>query len=236
MPTKTLFTCIFGKDIDDLKPLRITTASWRYVCITDQNLGPVEGWEIIKVPTMDCGPIKTARYYKINYSEIIDSEISLFVDGTFAVNVELDRWEMRKWVAPFTVIKHPVDDCVFVEAASCVRIGRGIPMEIMQQATDYLRDGMPQNFGLISSGILMRERNQKVIDFCKRWWEQVEKYSSRDQISFSYVKWKEKADWIYTTVWDYRTQREFFHIPHLYKQHKRQERLFELELIKPIIR
>lgn len=206
------------------------------MCLTDQDLEPVEGWEIIKVPTLPCGPIKSARYYKINFAEYIKSDISLFVDGTFAVNVNLDRWEMRKWIAPMTVIKHPVDDCAYVDAVSCLKMGKGDPLEIMQQASDYFRDGMPKSYGLISSGILMRERKPQVIEFCKKWWEQVEKYSSRDQLAFSYTRWKNQADWIHTIVWDYRIQHEFFHIPHLYKPNRRQERLYELEVLKPIER
>ena len=62
----------------------------------------------------------------------------------------------------------------------------------------------------------MRKKTPEVIKACELWWEQVEKYSERDQIGFGFVNWK-MPDVHKSITWDYTTQKEFIHCPHLHK-------------------
>jgi hypothetical protein len=230
--SKVIYTAIIG-EYDDLKQPRFLTQGWRYICFTDQDLKlPRDNkWEIVKVPQMECGQSKTARYHKINFHRVLaqfNPELSIWIDATFAINTNLDRW-IRRHKAPFSVIKHPFDDCIYTEAANCIKISRGDPMDIMAQVTDYRREGMPERAGLISSGILVRNHTDEVAAFCEQWWSEVLKYSSRDQISFSYLRWKTQMN-PHVYQWDYTTQKEFFHVPHLHKKW-REGRLEQLESI-----
>jgi hypothetical protein len=212
----TIYTAIFGK-YDDLKePAHFSMVhGWRCVCFTDQALES-DTWEIIKVPVMDCGPAKTARYYKINFHKFIESDFSIWIDGSFTINTPLDRW-IRNHRDPFTTIKHPFDNCAYTDAQSCLSIGRGEPDKINEQIAFYEREGLPRGAGLISSGILMRNKNPEVTDFCEKWWQQVERFSNRDQISFTYTYWKNPIT-MHQMTWDYTTQKEFIHVPHLKKR------------------
>jgi len=207
---KTIYTAIFS-DYDDLKEPMFVTPGWKYVCFTDQDLKS-DVWEVRKVPVMPCGSVKTARHYKINFHKHIEAEFSMWIDATFVINTNLNRW-WRQFREPFTTIDHPFDDCIYKEAVSCLEIQRGEPDLIRKQITDYHADGLPENFGLISSGILMRQRAPEVIEFCEQWWRQVEKYSSRDQIAFTYTYWNNPIV-RHSFKWNYTQQREFIHIPH----------------------
>jgi hypothetical protein len=116
-----------------------------------------------------------------------------------------------------TVIQHPFDNCVYTDIRSCLGGKRGNFWELVKQANDYKTEGLPENNGLISSGILMRRNTKAVREFCELWWSQVEKYSERDQIAFGYASWKLPGVFN-TTQWNYTTQNEFIHCPHIHKQ------------------
>lgn len=213
----TIYTAIFGK-YDDLKePANFKMVSgWRCVCFTDQDLHS-NTWEIVKVPVMPCGPAKTARYYKINFHKFIDSEFSIWIDATFIINTDVSRWFNNHFRPPFTTVDHPYDDCVYKDATACLEIGRGEPDKIKEQIVHYHSQGLPENFGLISSGILMRQRTPEVMEFCEQWWEQIEKFSSRDQIAFTFAYWNNPID-RHSIKWNYQKQKEFWHVPHLHKK------------------
>lgn len=210
---RTCYTAIFG-NYDDLKQPFIVSQHWRYVCYTDQDLPKNNVWEIRKVPVMDCGPAKTARWYKINFHEHIEEEESLWVDATFFININLNRW-WRRFSPPMTVVQHPFDNCIYTDVQSCLKGGKGNMWDLMRQALYYKEAGIPENNGLISSGILMRRKTPEVVELCKSWWRQVEQFSERDQIAFGYAGWKHPV--FNKTQWNYTTQKEFIHCPHIHK-------------------
>lgn len=210
---KTIYTAIFG-NYDDLKEPFIVTPGWKYICFTDQDLKS-DVWEIRKVPVMDCGPTKTARFYKIMFHKHIESNFSIWVDATFIINVNLDKW-WRRFIPPFTTIKHPFDDCIFSEAQSCKRMNKGNPEAIQDQILYYGKLGIKKHNGLVASGILMRERCPSVIKFCRLWWEDVNNFSSRDQIAFGKANHLLPKSHV-SIEWDYTKEEDFIHIPHLGK-------------------
>jgi hypothetical protein len=60
---------------------------------------------------------------------------------------------------------------------------------VKSQINFYQSVGMPPYFGLYEMGCYIRKVNQITIDFGLAWFEQVCKFSSRDQISFPFVLW-----------------------------------------------
>lgn len=208
---KVCYTAIFG-DYDDLKrPFVTKQPGWKFVCFTDQNIES-DYWEIKKVPLIGETPSKTARWYKINAHKCLDSEHSLWLDATFCINTNLNRW-WKRFIPPFTTIDHPFDDCIYKDANSCLQLGKGEPEKIKEQINFYYQDGLPEHFGLISSGVLMREHTKEVNAFCEQWWHQVARFSSRDQIAFTYAYWNNPII-RHSIKWNYTTQKEFIHIPH----------------------
>lgn len=214
---KTVYTAIFGK-YDDLKEPLIKNHRWKYVCFTDQNLVS-DTWEIRKVPVMDCGPAKTARYYKIMFHKHVETEFSMWIDATFIINVDLTKW-WKRFEAPFTVINHPFDKCIYKDADSCLKLGRGDKNKILRQVDYYHAVGIPKNNSLISSGILMRQNETSVKEFCTTWWKQVQNWSERDQIAYGFANHQHPTVISKRIDWNYQAQKEFIHIPHLGKPHR----------------
>ena len=213
---KTVYTAIFGK-YDELKEPAILTNGWKHICFTDQDFKS-DVWEIRKVPVMDLGPEKTARYYKIMFHRHIETEFSLWIDGTFIINTNLDHW-WERFRPEFTAIKHHFDDCIYKDAQSCLESGRGKPYLINRQIAFYKAVGIQKNEGLIASGILMRQKSEAVKKFCTDWWEQVRRFSRRDQIAWGYANHIHPGV-VNMTEWNYQQQREFWHVPHIHKKHR----------------
>jgi hypothetical protein len=235
---KTCYTCIVN-NYDDLKePINKPPHNhngWQFICYTDnpnikiinayENEIPKDQsiWQIKPIEKWQETIQKTARWYKINYHEVTDTEESLWIDATFFINTDLNRWWRRCYDNQFTVISHPFDDCAYKDIQSCISAGKGDMFKLMEQALDYRNEGLPVGAGLISSGILMRKKHPKVVDFCKRWWAEVEKYTERDQPCFTYTAWKEDPQ-ISVIQWDYTQRDEFIHVPHVHKVKQRENR------------
>jgi hypothetical protein len=213
---KTIYTAIFG-DYDDLKePLHKShTEGWDMVCFTDQDLQS-DHWKVIRVSSDLYGPVKTARYYKIMFHKHIESQLSMWIDGTFFINTNLDKWWNSRFIHPFTTIRHPFDDCIYQDIVSCINGKKDDVDVINDQRLHYQRAGIPVNNGLIASGILMRENTKPVRRICETWWDHVRSKSCRDQIAFGYAQWVH-PDVHRSIDWNYTTQNEFIHLPHKHK-------------------
>ncbi len=225
----TVYTAIIG-NYDELKEPFVITPGWNYVCFTDQDLQS-NTWEIRKVDILPFGRAKTARHIKILPHLYLADPETLWIDGTFFINCDLNEW-WRHFRNPFTTVKHPFDRCIYTDIWSCLASGKGDPHVLRQQRKAYQEAGIPTENGLISSGILMRKDCDSVRRFCELWWSQVEKYTERDQIAFGYANHL-LPNSHYGMSWNYTSQhpnREFIHHPHKHKRWSSQ--LYEERLKK----
>ncbi len=66
------------------------------------------------------------------------------------------------------------------------------PVDVYNQMSAYMREGMPCEYGLPEMGIIAREHNNPIcIKIMEEWWDEfIRTKSQRDQLSFMYVIWK----------------------------------------------
>ena len=82
---------------------------------------------------------------------------------------------------------------VYTEAMKCIAKRKANPKLVKRQMDFYRKEGLPENTGILSSGIIIRKHNRfNVEKHCELWWEQIKKWTHRDQLSFNYVLWKYK--------------------------------------------
>lgn len=211
----TIYTAIFSP-YDILKEPRVVTPGWKYICFTDQDVTS-KVWEIRKAKVLPEGPQRTARKYKILFHRYIDDQYSIYVDGSFLINCDLNEW-WKQFQPPMTCIKHPIRNCVYAEARAVVRNKRNGIEKIPEQMDDYAMLEIPKNNGVIQSGILMRENTPDTIALCERWWWHLQEYSARDQLSFAAASY---AMPIHNVIsWDYRIGKEFIFLGHEKKNYE----------------
>lgn len=206
----TIYTAIFGP-YDTLKDPLVITPGWNYVCYTDQDFKS-DVWQIKKTPKLLDDPRMLARWFKIRFNLFIRDEESIWIDGSFIINCDLNKWWKDNFNGIMTCIKHPIRNCIYDEANACIKFGRGNNVDIVNQVAAYA-PLVPKNNGVIQSGILMRKKTPLTSLICRGWWDQIEKYSDRDQISFGKIAALYPGAINYIS-WDYRTGKEFIFKPH----------------------
>ncbi|MCK5017019.1 MAG: DUF616 domain-containing protein [Candidatus Peribacteraceae bacterium] len=180
-----LFRNIFPKPNDRVK----------YVYFTDEDEAPVNGWKVIKVDrSVIDNPRKLARYYKINSHKVLPPhDISLWLDARYIIDTDA----VYKFIVKFkkndiSCFSYPYDkrDCLYKEAIICATNGMSNLKLIYNQVARYRDEGFPKHYGLFATGIMIRQNTNKVAKFNEIWWNEIENYSHRDQISQCYASWK----------------------------------------------
>lgn len=246
-----VYTAIIG-DYDDLKEPNIISKDYDYVCFTDMplqsktfDIKKVERPSILThVYSFQKFPVinkiinfliqpknvatRCARKYKVlSHKYFPNHEYSLWVDGNFLINVDID-FLIKEYLsdADIALFEHPHRNCIYKEAAVCINRKKDKSKVIKRQIEQYKKDGYPENNGLIASPIILRRHTPEIINFNEAWWEEIEKYSKRDQLSFNYVAYKNNLK--YSIIeGNYFNNQYFIHSGH---KKKKQKHLSTLEV------
>lgn len=195
------YTAIFGNHSGLIRQPRFENVE--YICFTDSNL-TANGWEIKKVPSMPNDPSRSNRYYKINpHLHLQDYQISIYMDSNvLMVNnpkmlIENLMNDVNMLAFDHQFLKDDQRNCIYKEHQHIVSLGARTgrykdKLETMGlQMNKYKSEGFPEEYGLIHGAILIRRHHcDYVIKTMETWWEQVNKFSRRDQLSFNYAAWK----------------------------------------------
>jgi hypothetical protein len=135
---------------------------------------------------------RNAKPYKIaphlfvpNYDFYIWHDVSHeLVTDPFKV---VDKYLVDKDIALF---KHTQRNCLYEEAKILKELGYDTNENIDRQISYYREQGMPENFGLYELPVSIRKNTPKIQTMNLAWWEQICRYSSRDQISLPYLLFK----------------------------------------------
>lgn len=202
---RIIYTALFSR-YEELKEPTVITPGWRYICLTDQPLQS-DVWEIHHFANVD-NPVKLAREKKI----LGGFGSHIWIDASFKINCDLNEFWDKHFISPFTVVQHPLRNCVYSEFTACIDNKRADYRSLVEQRELFLKNKVPVNNGLIQSGILLRENTPAVKEFCNLWWDQI-KLSTRDQIGFAYAEWKLGIKWP-RIVMDYRNNENFIFKTH----------------------
>lgn len=192
---KVIYTCISG-DYDTLKDISNYDNSWDYICFSNTiKPGKYKNWEIREIPKIlnFLDQTKRARAVKIlPHLFLPEYDISIWVDGNIEILNSPQKF-IQKYINQqdiFAVSMHPDRTCIYQERDACIRFKKDDEKLLIKQAEIYKNEGYPENWGMIQSNIIYRKNVKDVQILCNMWWEQVLKYSKRDQMSFNYVLWK----------------------------------------------
>lgn len=226
-----IYTAIFdGYDI--LQEPTFLPEGWDFVCFTDQKIKS-KNWQIRVVEPTEEDPTRNARKYKILPHRFLGSYgTSIWVDGNLQMrgnvnklaNTYLQENNMAvfdhayarhadKKKTPNAV--HSVKDQLdhLLDMADRGR-AKDDPALMKQQHELYKKEGFPDDGGLLLSMALLRRHNEPdVIETMERWWEEIKRWSKRDQLSFNYAAWKTNFSFIYIQE-NARENTYFSYTPH----------------------
>ncbi len=152
-------------------------------------------YDVRRIRVDQTASVMRQRFTKIIIpDEIFDNyEYSAYVDCKRPIGIDFERYTELLNIEPrsdFLTRKHPKRDCVYSEAIKCIEKKKGNKHDIENQVNFYKGEGYPEHNGLYFTNWLFRRHTQRLKWFSALWWNQLVKYSHRDQISLPYVAWK----------------------------------------------
>ena len=191
-----IYTCIAG-NYDELRQHAYINFDYDYICFTDnEKLLKFEEFGIWKIRPLEYTKLDNARnnrWHKThphiilpnyNKSIYVDANINIISDYLFSV---LEMENKHKIKIPV----HPDKNCIYREIKTVLKFKRDTK-EAVEKVNKLLKnENFPKNYGLNENCVIYREHNdEKVIKIMNSWWEMIEHYSRRDQLSLSYILWK----------------------------------------------
>lgn len=191
-----VYTSIFGNYDPLIEPLFVSDKC-EYWAITDQNIPENSIWKKYNTKRLS-GFDGMDGYHKSKFCKMFpnilfpDNDYSIWVDGNVQIIADLyplvDRLENDKFIAAF---QNPFHDCIYTEMNYNICENNVDIDALTKQVEEYKREGLPKHFGMRELTIIVREHSRlECINLMKLWWDQVNKYTMRDQISFPYIIWK----------------------------------------------
>lgn len=211
---KAVYTAIIGP-YEELKPV-VPSAGWDYYCFTDQPLTS-DVWKIIPIEA-DIPAQRMARKIKLlPHVYLPDYQFSFWIDASFQIKCNINDFWNKHFKSPLTAPAHPLRNDVYAEIRNCIVHKRGDEAELTAQRDAYKKRGVKEfACNIITSGVLMRENNELCRAFCDRWWNELSRHSTRDQVAFAGIS----RGFPFTTFrWDYTNNREFIYKRHFHLRH-----------------
>lgn len=190
-----VYICITG-DYDDVREPKYVSDRCDYFLLSDKKLEKpsIYQWLDIKefIPDELNDPIAQNRYCKINTHKIFPQyRYSVYVDGNITITGNITENIDRLKDARIGVLAENYTDNVNVYALRCGAMRADLPEKLINQLESYWLQGMPENSGSFACGVLVREHNNPIcIKLMEDWWREYCIHTKRDQISFTYILWK----------------------------------------------
>ncbi|KAI4388408.1 hypothetical protein MLD38_000736 [Melastoma candidum] len=211
-------TCAFGGGDDLYQPIGMTEASVRKVCYvafwdeitlaaqaleghTPGEDGFVGKWRVVVIKNLPFtdqrlnGKIPKMLAHRLfphaKYSIWVDSKSQFRRDPLGVLEALL--WRSNSVLA---ISEHGARSSVYDEAKAVVKKNKATPEEVEVQLTQYKKDGLPvdKRFhgkkALAEASVIVREHTPATNLFMCLWFNEVVRFTSRDQLSFPYVLWR----------------------------------------------
>ncbi|XP_054817286.1 probable hexosyltransferase MUCI70 [Prosopis cineraria] len=214
-------TCAFGGGDDLYQPIGMSEASLKKVCylafwdeitVRAQELvghrigesGFIGKWRVVVVRDL---PFSDQRLNgkipkMLSHRLFPQAEYSIWVDSKSQFRRDpLGVLEALLWRSNFVlaISEHGARGSVYDEAKAVVKKNKATPKEVEVQINQYRKDGLPQDKrfngkkALSEASIIVRKHTPLTNLLMCLWFNEVVRFTSRDQLSFPYVLWRLKA-------------------------------------------
>lgn len=161
-----------------------------FIAFTNESFTS-ETWKHKQIHNEFSDSNRNAKIHKIlSHKFFPDKEYSLWIDGSVTIEFDIGMERLIELYLSDTDIalfKHSNRNCIYQEASVCIQQRLDDINVIKRQIEKYTQEGFPANLGLCECPILLRRHTPKIIEFNEAWWDEIQRGSKRDQLSFNYV-------------------------------------------------
>jgi hypothetical protein len=189
-----VFSAIFG-GYDDVKEPLYENIGVDFILFTDNRRIKSKRWQIVYVnsKSIDKDPQRAARYVKVNPQLFLPENhtMSIWVDANYRIMAR-NITDIIRGNTQYDMItyRHPKRNGAYDEIKACLELQLDEPSRLLEQKRYYEADYFPKSYGLFHTAVMIRKNNQKINDMNRLWWEQIDRFSKRDQISLPFVIWR----------------------------------------------
>lgn len=188
-PQIVLYSCIVNKR--DLPKVIEYKDDIHYVLFTDDPHIKADGWEIKPIVEKFKDPVRTSRFHKHN-------PFLLFPKCEYTIWLDATHWPYNSLFpllkGEISMMKHFSRTTVAQEVKACIEAKMDDSEVMKNQYQNYVNNGFNDDKGLYSTTCIVRKNTENVIEFSKLWWNEICKWSRRDQLSLPYCLWKSKIE------------------------------------------
>lgn len=167
-----------------------------YIAFVDKKQDGVNVWEqrdVLKFSAIDnLYNRRNAKPYKILSAIMFPQyEYIIWEDGNHQLKKDPDLI-IEEYGADidFLLFKHPDRKCLYQEMNAVVQWQLDYPNNVENQFRLYKSLNMPEQYGLFEMSTFIVKTSDAVKELQLMWWEQICRFSSRDQISLPFCLWK----------------------------------------------
>ncbi len=209
--------------LDDYDPLRKPLhprlkEEADFYCFTNSSITS-DFFTIVPIEKKFDNASLTNRYYKIlSHPLLKDYKYTIYLDGSLQIITSTLQSLIDKVLGnhDIALFKHRFRDCIYEEAKAVIYHRRADHETVYNHVKRYSQEGYPENLGLIEGGVIIRNNQSgQLKEFMQTWWQEICHHVPRDQLSFSYVKWKDpvRTAFIPGSIAENHFFKYFFH-PH----------------------
>ena len=148
-------------------------------------------WQFRPAAKISGDPRMVARFYKLNPQLLLpDYDWWLWIDGSMRVRQNPAEMVASVKRADIITFRHRSRACAYDEGRRCINDKRAPFEDVMRQLEDYRKRGLPEQFGLYETGVLLRRNCRDTVVLNAEWWAEVQKHTVRDQISLPMVQFE----------------------------------------------
>ena len=215
-----IYTAMVGGYDEIMQPVVIDDR-FDYILFSDDIKEDRVGvWQVRPIAYTNPDNTRICRYVKTHPEELLpgydasvwmDSNIRIMTSAVYERIVEL--YESGSLIAS---INHLGYDCIYDEAFEVLFRRYERERIVVDWCCKLTQESYPKHNGLYETGVMFRVHNEKNKEIDAMWWECIEKYSKRDQLSFNYVLWKlgVKCDYFLEKSYNARNSIDFSLVEH----------------------
>lgn len=163
----------------------------RWELVTDEVLRDANGWcDTRRLPATWQNPRRASKIPKCRPWWFTDDPFVIWVDASIEV-LSPDFVAMCREVCPpggVAAFRHPARDCIYTELAHSLAMPKYKGERMAEQCATYARDeAYPHHAGLWACGVLVRDRSPQVEFMGGMWLDEIDRWSTQDQLSFPVV-------------------------------------------------
>ena len=152
-------------------------------------------WQVRSIAYTNPDNTRICRYVKTHPEDLLpEYEFSVWIDSNVVITsskVYERAIELYHVGAVIASINHLGRDCIYDEAFEVMCHRLELERIVVDWCNRLRKEGYPKHKGLYETGIMFRKHNTTLVREANvMWWNCIEKYSKRDQLSFNYVLWK----------------------------------------------